>query len=58
MGFSSDTGGNWFCKEKESKILHFEYVAYTPAPLVQKKIRQIHWPIDRDLKGEGKEIDS
>ena len=32
MGFSSKTGGNWSSREKEAKVLHLDYMAYTPVP--------------------------
>ena len=33
MGFSCETGGNWYSKKK-SKVLHLDYMAYTQVPLV------------------------
>ena len=30
MGFSCETGGNWSSREKESKVLHLDNMAYTP----------------------------
>ena len=34
VGFSYETGGNWSSREKESKVLHLDYMAYTPVPPV------------------------
>ena len=30
MGFRRETGGNWSSREKESKVMHLDYMAYTP----------------------------
>ena len=35
MGFSCETGGNWSSKEKESKVLHLDNMAYIPVPPVK-----------------------
>ena len=32
MGFTCETGGNWSSREEESKVLHLDYMAYTPVP--------------------------
>ena len=37
MGFSCETGGIRSSREKESKVLHLNNMAYTPVPKVKKR---------------------
>ena len=34
IGFSCETGGNWSSREKESKVLHLDNMAYILVPPV------------------------